>query len=71
MFEVDLKINGRMIGHIYGHNEGEQSCGDTLYRYEYYRPESREIKCGTVMHERSTGIEKLVASILNDYGDNK
>jgi len=68
MFTVELKINGSMIGHIYGHNEGVRASdaeGDR-YRYEYYRPETRRVHNGEITHVRSEGIEKLVALILMD-----
>ena len=66
MFTIEIKINGSMIGHIYGHNEGPDpnGTGDTKYAWEYYRPKSREIKHGTVFHSQEAGIESLVCKIL-------
>lgn len=67
MFTVEIKINGSLIGHIYGHNEGDSPDGKgDKYRYEYYEPETREVRNGNVVHRRSDGIRKLVAAILND-----
>ena len=52
-----------MIGHIYGHNEGMVK-DDTRYRWEYYRPETRKVQHGTVLHKRDAGIEPLICKIL-------
>ena len=69
MFTIELKINGSMIGHIYGHNEGiaPEGKGETLYSWEYYRPQIRELKHGTVLHHRAAGIEALVCKILENF----
>jgi hypothetical protein len=66
MFTIEIKINGSMIGHIYGHNEGlaPEGKGETVYRWEYYRTESRELQNGTALHKRGDGIEALVCKIL-------
>lgn len=68
MFTVELKINGTMIGHIYGHNEGLEDEGLTKYSWEYYRIESRKVTSGTVLHHRDDGLESLVAKILEEQG---
>ena len=70
MFTVEIRINGSMIGHIYGHNEGENyKTGLTTYRYEYYRPESQKIVNGSVLFKRNDGIEDLIRVILEDYSE--
>jgi hypothetical protein len=66
MFTVEIRINGSLIGHIYGHNEGENN-GITKYSYEYYRPDSNKLVCGETFHKREAGIEKLIELILRDY----
>jgi hypothetical protein len=66
MFTVEIKINGTMIGHIYGHNEGDLANGKCKYRYEYYEIEKRKVRNGMVEHARTDGIRQLVAAILND-----
>jgi hypothetical protein len=67
MFTVEIKINGSMISHVYGHNEGldPEGSGDTVYRWEYYHPSSRELKHGQVLHHRDEGIEPLICKILS------
>ncbi len=54
MFTAEIKVNGSMIGHIYGHNEGivPEGKGETTYSWEYYRTGSRELKKGTTLHYR-------------------
>ena len=67
MFTVEIKINGSLINHIYGHNEGSSPDGrGDQYRYELYEVETRAVKNGRVTHKRSDGINKLVAAILLD-----
>ena len=65
MFTVEIKINGSLIGHIYGHNEGPTPDGDR-YRYEYYETEKRKVVNGEVVHHRADGIRPLIAAILSD-----
>ena len=74
MFTIEIKINGSMIGHIYGRNIGyTEDCGPNEhmmnYTYEYYEPETREIKSGRVKHERTDGARRLVQLILEDLDD--
>lgn len=67
MFTFEIRINGALIGHIYGHNEDRITPqGEDTYRYEYYETESRRIANGGGTHKRSEGIRKLVAKILTD-----
>jgi len=70
MFTIEIKINGSMIGHIYGHNEGLDPDGSekTVYSWEYYRVESRKLQHGTVLHKRDEGIESLICKILKETG---
>lgn len=67
MFTFEIRINGSLIAHIYGHNEGEiDKKGQTKYSYEYYEPTTRRIVSGTVRHKRGDGIRPLVTTILKD-----
>jgi hypothetical protein len=65
MFEVDIKINGCMVSHIYGHN---MTGGDIpSYYYEIHRfGNNGDISIGKLKHTSSDGIEKLVYLILKD-----
>lgn len=65
MFTIEIKINGSMIAHIYGHNQTSTNDGD-IYRYEYYETEKRRIVNGEVTHRRELGIRPLIAAILAD-----
>jgi len=68
MFTVEIKINGALISHIYGHNQGDSPKG-CKYRYEYYETETRKIVNGTVIHARQKGIRELVNAILSDVSN--
>ena len=68
MFTVEIKINGSLISHIYGHNEGDLLDGTSLYRYEYYETETRKVRNGKVAHKRNAGIRELINTILTDVG---
>ena len=65
MFTFEIKINGALIGHIYGHNEGSTPRGDR-YTYEYYEVEKRKVVNGEVIHRRELGIRPLLIAILSD-----
>jgi hypothetical protein len=67
MFSVEIKINSTLISHIYGHNEGEVSSGETKYVYRFYSPEEKPcLKEGYVLHFRNSGINKLIGKILDN-----
>jgi hypothetical protein len=65
MFTVEIKVNGSLIGHIYGRNMSGDKDGKCWYNYEYYEPETRHVMKGTVPHKREDGIRALVTTILN------
>lgn len=72
MFSIEIKINGSMIAHIYGHNEGTyNSAGETQYSYELYEVNKGEkaLKYGGVEHIRNEGIFTLIKKILIDSGN--
>ena len=64
MFTVEIKINGTLIGHIYGHNTGDQVEGKTVYNWHYYSTEEQDVSRGHILHKREDGINALVAAIL-------
>ncbi len=69
MLSVELKVNGVMVGHIYGRNisgNDHMYCSEHIYRWEYYKPEQRQMVSGTVKHIRDDGIEKLISLILKE-----
>ena len=67
MFTFEIKINGSLIAHIYGHNEGRRNAeGETEYRYEYYETENPKLTVGTVHHDPQKGIRPLIVEILQD-----
>jgi hypothetical protein len=66
MFTVELKINGALVGHVYGVNKGVAANGKTSYVYDYYDVGNRKITKGTVKHKRDDGLNKLIALILED-----
>jgi len=68
MFSVELRVNGSLIGHIYGRNVTQQSSRkeEDEYAYEYYEPEQALLIKGRVSHSRPNGLRRLVQLILND-----
>lgn len=66
MFTVELKINGSLIGHIYGRNMGQVTSGETKYEYDYYDVDRREQTKGELLFQREDGIRALVAAILSN-----
>ena len=64
MFTIEIKINGSLIGHIYGINKGDGPNKTTRYNYEYYEPEIRRLITGSVLHKRENGIRVLIELIL-------
>ena len=66
MFSVEIKINGSMIAHIYGHNTSTfNEKGETIYDYELYEvnKEVKALRYGKVSHKRGDGIFELVKKI--------
>ena len=68
MFTVELKVNGALVGHIYGVNKGLylEGKGETIYDYEYYDVGKRDLIKGEVLHKREGGIKCLIKLILED-----
>lgn len=65
MFSVEIKINGSMIAHIYGHNTMKfNDSGETIYDYELYEVNSKKgLREGFVAHKRGEGIFELIKKI--------
>lgn len=70
MFTIEIKINGNLIGHIYGRNMGMKG-EETQYVYEYYEPDTPKLIKGEVLHDRDAGIRPLICKILNDIENPK
>lgn len=66
MFTAELKINGCLIGVLYGTNKGPASGADESYRYEYayHAIGKSRVTIGKTVHKYNDGLEKLVGSIL-------
>ena len=67
MFTTEIRVNGTLIGHVYGRNLMETKDGKDHYTFEYYAPENPgEVVKGDVWHTRSDGIRKLLVKILQE-----
>lgn len=63
MFEVDLRVNGRLVGQLRCRNlrsEGEQD----RYEFEYDALVTGDGDRGEILHRRADGLRTLVAAIL-------
>ncbi len=69
MFTVDIRVNGVLVSHVHGENVEMLKDGSALYHYEIRNIQSREVRKGELVHDRSKGIGALVSKIL-DY-DNR
>ena len=65
MFTTEIRMNGTLLAHVYGRNVGRDG-EETLYTYEYYETESRQVRTGEVKHVCEEGIRKLIILILED-----
>ena len=72
MFTVEIRINGSLLIHVYGHNAhvygnntGRRDVdGLSLYNYVICRTESGKIASGVVEHRHNDGIEALIVKIM-------
>jgi hypothetical protein len=73
-FEITISINAREIVGIKGRNcgspTGDRELPTRIYHYIATHQETGEITDGEVLHERTDGIERLAAIILNDLAMN-
>lgn len=72
MITAEVKVNGRLIAHIYAHNLGaadqtpeSHSIERCRYFWEYYEVNGHRVKQGHVTHVRSEGAARLLARILD------
>jgi len=67
MFTAEIKINGTLIGHVYGRNLDETKNGRDHYTFEYYAPENPgDVVTGKVWHKYDDGMRKLLIKILQE-----
>lgn len=69
MFSVEIRINGEMISHIYGHNIKHLKGDWFMYDYQFYSMDNdkKKFKQGTVKHRRNKdSINILIGKILSD-----
>ncbi len=68
MFSVEIRINGEMIKHIKGQNMGfvNEKNMDCIYDYQVYDVQEPSISGGTVIHNRSDGMNRLLVKILEE-----
>ena len=70
MFTLEFRINGALIGVVYGHNEGAvDEYGFYTYKYHYHQVERGNVISGFVQHFRDDGVERLCQLILDDVRD--
>jgi len=70
MFSAELKINGQLIGCLYGRNLGERANGEYRYEYQYYRL-GEDLMSGYIHYKRNDGLECLVGRILSGLEDHR
>jgi hypothetical protein len=64
MFSIELKVNGTLVGHIYGRRIEEH--GDRRkWEYEYYEPEAGELEKHTISGDKDMPLVVLVRNILD------
>lgn len=66
MFSTEIRVNGEMIGHLYGQNIGYTNPNKHNYFYRYYDVTTGITTEGYVTHERDKGIKVLLAKIMED-----
>jgi hypothetical protein len=75
MFTAELKINGLLVGHLYGVNKGpvvsEQVNDLCHYEYHYYDTESGTVVHGNLVYRQSNGLPALVSECLTDAKDKR
>lgn len=66
MFTLEFRINGMLVGVVYGHNERDLSADTCEYSYHYHEVDKGNILSGHVVHVREDGLAKLCQKILTD-----
>ncbi len=65
MFTVEIKFNGLLAGHLYGHRTGEEpKKGKHEYECHYYSLELQKVVKIKVRHDMKKGSRSLIAHIL-------
>jgi hypothetical protein len=64
VFEVDIKVNGTMVGVLHGRNVLKADDDHHLYEYYYHDLEHHLIYQGEVFHNSGDGIFELVSAML-------
>jgi len=71
MFTVEIKINGSLIAHVYGHNTGRMTGGKSDYDWHYYSTEKGTVISGQLSHFRVLGMNALIGDILEKVRQNE
>lgn len=68
MFTIETKINGNILSLIYGYNTGYvgNNVDKCVYDYNYHDIVEGTVTSGSVKHNRSDGMDKLIQLILKD-----
>lgn len=67
MFTAEIRINGTLLTHIYGHNSGLTDAKRRhIYDVTCYSVETQKTATFQVNHERKLGINKLLSQILEE-----
>ena len=65
MFTVEIKFNGILAGHLYGHRtDEEQKNGKHEYKCHYYSLELQKVVKIKVRHDMKKGSRSLIAHVL-------
>jgi hypothetical protein len=65
MFTAELKINGILVGHLYGRNTGKLDKQKYTYEAEYYEIASGKVQnLPPIQHNRKKGLARLVSVCL-------
>ena len=65
MLTCEVKINGRLIVHLYAVNLSGVDNENCIYRWEAYRPDGYLLK-GQLMHKREEGALRLVERLAHE-----
>lgn len=71
MLTNEVRVNGRLIGHLYVLNLQVTSEGKTYYKVEYYQVGSGKTIQTEVMHNQDDGAEKLIQLCMEKIIESK
>lgn len=70
MLSAELKVNGVLVAHLYGHNKGfTDPDGNYVYFWELYEVGKSKVSSGTLTHSRPDGLIVLVQKMLSEHID--